>query len=120
MVKAAVLLSAFALGCSGTVLRDRDTYVTEVAFTDRLVREGSGAVRDVLIHQCECQSGTWVSISAHATDRVCREYADWWMVYAARWSWHRSMMLYNGRLLEVRPPARPVIPPTTCEIPDAR
>lgn len=114
-----LLLALCLTGC-GVVLRDRDTYVTEVAFTDRMVREGAGAVRDVLTHQCECGSGSWRSVSANVTDRLCRDYADWWAVYSARWTWHRDMMLYNGRLRDTRPPPAPALPQRSCEIPDVR
>ena len=114
------ILMGVLTGCSGTVLRDRDTYIAEVAFTDRVVQGGAGAVRDVLTHQCECGSGSWRSVSANVTDRLCRDYADWWTVYAVRWSWHRDMMLYNGRLRDARPSVVPPLPPRRCELPDAR
>jgi hypothetical protein len=77
-------------------------------------------VRDVLVHQCECSRGTWRSVSANVTDRLCRDYADWWMVYAIRWTWHRDMMLYNGRLLDIRPSPTPTVPPATCELTNVR
>lgn len=115
-----LVLSILVAGCSGTVLRDKDTYVAEVTFTDRMVQGGAGAVRDVLTHQCECQGGTWRSTSANVTDRLCQDDADWWTVYAVRWGWHRDMMLYNGRLRDTRPPTAPALPPRSCELPDAR
>lgn len=114
------LLAVALAGCSGTVLRDRDTYLTEVTFADRLLREGAPATRDIVVHRCTCANGVWRSNSPWATDLLCQGYADWWAVYSARWAWHRDMMLYNGRLLETRPPSTPVLPPRSCELPDAR
>jgi hypothetical protein len=112
------LLAAVLAGCSGTVLRDRDTYLTEVAFTDRLVREGAPATRDIVLRRCTCANGVWQSNSSWATDQLCQDYADWWTVYAVRWAWHRGMMLYNARLRETRPPTLPPLPPRSCELPD--
>lgn len=110
------LLLVLCLAGCGVILRDRDTYVTEVAFTDRMVFEGSSAVRDVLVHQCECERGVWRSTSMNVTDRLCQDYADWWTVYTQRWSWHRDMMMYNARLRDNRPPPAPLLPPRSCEI----
>lgn len=120
MVRQLTILSLVLAGCPGTVLRDRDTYVTEVAFSDRMVRVGAGAVRDVLSHQCECREGAWRASSPNVTDRLCRDNADWWTVYSVRWSWHRDMMLYNGRLRDSRPPAPRVLPPRSCELSDVQ
>ena len=111
-----VALAVLAVGCSGTVLRDRDTYITEVAFSDRMVFEGSSAVRDVLVHQCECERGVWRSASMNVTDRLCQDYSDWWTVYTMRWPWHRDMMLYTARLRDNRPPPAAPLPPRSCEI----
>lgn len=117
---ARILILSLLAGCSGTVLRDRDTYLSEIAFSDRLVRDGAGAVLDVLTHQCECREGTWRSVSANVTDRLCQDNADWWTVYAVRWPWHRDMMLFNGRLRDVRPPEVPHLPPRSCELPSVQ
>lgn len=120
MVTRLTLAALLTSSCTGVVLRDRDTYVTEVAFTDRMMREGAGAVRSILFDQCACRGEVWVAQSPHVTNRLCQTYADWWTVYAIRWPWHRGMMLYNGRLLDTRPPSTPALPRRSCEIPDVR
>jgi hypothetical protein len=104
-------------GCASTVVRDRDTYRAEVIFTDHMLREGAPAVRDHVLTQCTCDGGVWRSNGSGITDPQCRTYADWWMVYTARWAWHRDMMLYNARVTTVRPPVAPPIPPVTCDLP---
>jgi hypothetical protein len=103
--------------CAPMVVRDRVTYRAELDFTDRMLREGAPAVRDFVVSQCTCTDNVWRARGDGATNQQCAIYADWWVVYMARWAWHRSMMLYNARLLELRPPAAPRIPPVTCDLP---
>jgi hypothetical protein len=91
--------------------------MAEVNFIDRMLREGSPAVRGFVVTRCACTGNVWRANGDGVTDAQCATYADWWMVYTARWTWHRDMMLYNARVTDVRPLAAPVIPPVTCDLP---
>jgi hypothetical protein len=106
--------------CTPSILRERDVYVTEMTFTDRLLREGSPAVRDYVTARCLCASGVWRANDQSVTDRLCQNYAEWWVVYRARWDWHHQMMLFNARMLDARPGPAPVIPPVTCDLPNVQ
>lgn len=110
-----VLMSA---GCPATVLRQRDTYVAELAFTDRMIRESAVSVQSFLLDRCACQDGTWRSTHDGTPDAVCRAQAEWWQVYSVRWSWHQSMMRYNARISDTRPGPPPVLPVNRCVLPD--
>lgn len=114
-----LVLAGVLAGCPAAVLRQRDTYVAEVTFTDRLLREGAPAVRHFVQRHCVCEANVWRALpgDADATADLCRDRVDWWLVYTARWGWHRNMMLFNARLLDVRPGAAPAIPPRTCDLP---
>lgn len=111
------LLAVLLYGCQEQVLRDRDVYVAEVTFTDRLLREGAPAVRELVLHRCACTNNVWRSTVSGLTDSTCLNYVEWWMVYTSRWRWHHDMMLYNARLRDARPPAAPVIPRVECYLP---
>ena len=112
-------LAVFGLvltGCPAVVLRQRDNYVAELAFTNRLVREGSVLVRASLQDHCVCEANVWRPTDATTTAVQCQDRAGWWQVYATRWNWHHSMMLYNARVRDTRPPAAPALP-GTCDLP---
>lgn len=113
----ALIVFLMAAGCASSVVRDRSTYVAEVAFTDRLVRDGAPAVRDFVTTHCTCADNAWRTNGQGATNEQCGVYVDWWMVYTARWQWHHDMMLFNARVTNVRPPAASPLPAVTCDLP---
>lgn len=106
------------LGCTSSVSRDRATYSAELNFIDRVVRDGAPANRDTVVNGCVCSGeGVWRSNATWMTDTQCAQRAEWWVVYTARWGWHRNMMQFNSGLTQTRPGATPTIPPVTCDLP---
>jgi hypothetical protein len=106
-------------GCHPQVPRDRATYLAEIAFTDRMLRESAPVVRDFVMARCNCASNVWRTTGVSVTDQQCLDYSEWWMVYTSRWAWHHGMMLYNARVTDTRPQTTPIIPPATCALPTA-
>lgn len=114
----ALLLATLLFGCAPMVSRDRAVYTAELNFIDRVVREGAPASREVVASGCTCTgAGVWRTSAPWVTDAQCAHHAEWWTVYVSRWSWHRSMMMFNAGLTTTRPgPARD-IPPVICDLP---
>ena len=112
-------LIGLMLGCTPTVSRARDAYISEVVYINRLLRVSSPAVRGVVLQDCTCANDTWhAQPSGGLTDAQCYTYADWWMVYTAQWGWHHDMMLYNAGVITTRPSQTPpTIPQVSCTLP---
>ena len=116
--KAVAILSLWLLGCRGLVIRDRNVFLSEMAFTERLVRGGAPAVREYLVRQCTCANGAWYA-RGNPSDPTCRNYAEWWAVYTSRWAWHLQMARFNARIEGTRPGPTPVVPSLSCTLPPA-
>lgn len=112
-------LSFLLLGCTTTVSRDRSTYVSELNFIDRVIRDGAPANREYVESGCTCANGGWRANASWATDIQCARHAEWWTVFASRWEWHLSMMMFNAGVTTTRPAAVGAIPPVTCTLPGA-
>ena len=111
------LMLPLLVGCPARIVRDRNSYLAEVTFIDRLLRDGASRTREGSMGACRCADGVWSSAIPTVTDASCRGYAEWWAVYVSRWPWHREMMLFNAGITSTRPAAAPAIPAVTCSLP---
>jgi hypothetical protein len=102
-----LLLSlVFSLGCTTkVVLRDPEVYKNELAFFEMALQQDTALLEAHLADgSCSCdESGAW-------NNEVCETSALNILVVKLRLRWHLDMMLYNGRLLEKRPPVEPEVP----------
>lgn len=114
-VYAMVAVLALA-GCDA--IRDPAVYSTEVQFIDMVVQRQAPTVRSFLEHSCSCSGDAeWTATVETASNEECMAAADWYRVYAARWSWHVAMIRYNGRVSDTDPGPVPEVP-VSCELPE--
>jgi hypothetical protein len=108
-VAARLLLASLVLsllGCATkVVLRDPEVYKNELAFFEMALQQDTALLKAHLADgSCSCdESGAW-------NNEVCETSALNILVIDQRLRWHLDMMLYNGRLLETRPPIEPEVP----------
>lgn len=93
---------AIMLSSCSSVLRDADTYKTEVAWWLQATKTSANALRPFVSEHCRCVDGSF-------TTSACEEAAGTLAVLDARASWHAQMMLFEAKLTETDPGSAPKI-----------
>ncbi len=96
------------VGCSG-VIRDTNTYKTEVGFLGAASLQQADSIIQLVKAGCKCEGGKF-------TTPVCEQAAHRALVVQARVPWHTAMMMYNARLVDTRPSVDPPAVPTTSSL----
>jgi len=94
------------LGCH-TVVRDEATYKLEVNFMEQAAVQQAESLTTLVKTYCKCDA------EKKFTTPDCEMAAKKAVLASARVPWHKAMMLYNARLLTVRPPVDPPVVPST-------
>lgn len=79
-----VLLTIFATGCGGHVVRNKTTITAEMNFTNNLIKQQGLVIEQMIELNCKCEDGKWTTVT-------CSNAADVFAVYADRWDWSYRM-----------------------------
>lgn len=100
-------------------IRNPEVYENELDYNKMVQEQGATHLRYWLSEHCTCDADQdWVSKADNEWSEECEAAADWILVVETREPWHRAMALYNGSLLEEKPPENPPeIPPVSALCP---
>jgi hypothetical protein len=115
-IQSILVLSLLLSGCGlkRTVLRDGNTYQTELTQYHRWATEQASFLRSFIEAHCACESD---AEGPQFEDPECERAADFVLTIEARADWHRDMSLWNARILTTEPSLEPpAIPALACPL----
>ena len=94
-----LIILAGCIGCGGsTIVREEAAYRTEVKWNETAGTRLAAHLEGFVKAHCTCDQ------QLNFTTKECEKAAKDALVVKARLPWHSAMMMYNGGLLDERPP----------------
>ena len=98
-------VTVLALAGCKHVIRDPEVYQVELTQWDTWATKQAALLKGFMAQHCTCDT------AGVFTTPACAEAADFVLTVEARHEWHQQMALYNGRLVDERPPKDPPVIP---------